>query len=164
MALGLTRQEQWALIGTVGVIVLALGVQNWRQGDASGLVHVEGQGYWQRLSRLDATQPGTPTTNTAVLGGGNPSGAPVALADAAIDLNTATAEDLDRLPGIGPVKAAAILEARRRLGRFAAVDQLRQAKGIGPVTMEKVRPYVRVTSSADAATSATRSPTEAAPP
>ncbi len=51
-------------------------------------------------------------------------------------------EELDRLPGIGPAKAAAIIETRRCLGRFTSVDQLDQVHGIGPKTLERLRPFV----------------------
>lgn len=59
-----------------------------------------------------------------------------------IDLNTATEENLVLLPGIGPAKAAAILERRERRGGFEAVEELLDVKGIGPKTLEKLRTYV----------------------
>jgi competence protein ComEA len=61
-----------------------------------------------------------------------------------VDLNTATAEQLDTLPGVGPVTAAAIVAWRAANGRFSAVDQLGEVDGIGPVRLEKLRPLVRV--------------------
>ena len=61
-----------------------------------------------------------------------------------IDLNTATVEDLDRLPGIGPVLARRILEQRRRVGRFHAPDELRAVRGVGPRLLERLRPRVTV--------------------
>lgn len=61
-----------------------------------------------------------------------------------IDLNTATAEQLDALPGVGPVTAAAIVAWRTANGRFSAVDQLAEIDGIGPARLEKLRPLVRV--------------------
>ncbi|MCV7354312.1 ComEA family DNA-binding protein [Mycolicibacterium fluoranthenivorans] len=71
-----------------------------------------------------------------------PSGA--APAGAAVDLNTATAEDLDALPGVGPVTAAAILAWRAAHGRFSSVDQLGEVDGIGPARLEKLRDLVHV--------------------
>jgi competence protein ComEA len=51
-----------------------------------------------------------------------------------INLNTATAEQLDSLPGIGPVLAQRILDWRTEHGRFVSADQLRQVSGIGEAT------------------------------
>jgi competence protein ComEA len=152
MPLGLTRKEQWALIATIGVIVGALAIQFARQPDAADFVHAEGQGIWQRVSRIDATQTG----NAAATSANRPAVPIPTLApaadtppDAAIDLNAATAEDWERLPGIGPAKAAAIVETRARLGGFQSVDQLTEVRGIGPALLEKLRPYIRTNGAAE---------------
>lgn len=60
-----------------------------------------------------------------------------------VDLNTATVEDLDALPGVGPVTAEAILAWRAAHGRFDSVDQLGDVDGIGPARLEKLRALVR---------------------
>ncbi|NBO91008.1 MAG: hypothetical protein EBV06_01635 [Planctomycetia bacterium] len=60
-----------------------------------------------------------------------------------IDLNEATEDQFRGLPGIGPVLAGRIMETRRT-GRFTSVDDLRRVKGIGPKTLERVRPLVKV--------------------
>lgn len=62
----------------------------------------------------------------------------------ALDLNTATAEDLDALPGVGPVTAAAIVAWRQANGKFTSVDQLADVDGIGPARLERLRALVRV--------------------
>jgi competence protein ComEA len=67
-------------------------------------------------------------------------GAPTAL----INLNTATVEQLDTLPGVGPVRAAAIVAWRTANRKFTSVDQLGEVDGIGPGQLEKLRPLVRV--------------------
>ncbi len=61
-----------------------------------------------------------------------------------VDLNTATVEQLDALPGVGPVTAAAIVAWRTANGRFTSVDQLTEVDGIGPARLDKLRPLVRV--------------------
>ena len=61
-----------------------------------------------------------------------------------IDLNTATVQQLDALPGIGPVTAAAIVAWREAHGKFTSVDQLADVDGIGPARLDKLRPLVRV--------------------
>jgi competence protein ComEA len=61
-----------------------------------------------------------------------------------LDLNTATVEQLDALPGVGPVTAAAILAWRQANGKFASVDQLADVDGIGPARLDKLRALVRV--------------------
>lgn len=62
----------------------------------------------------------------------------------AVDLNTATVQELDALPGVGPVTAAAIVAWRQSNGKFTSVDQLADVEGIGPARLEKLRPLVRV--------------------
>jgi len=61
-----------------------------------------------------------------------------------IDLNTATAEQLDALPGVGPVLAQHILDWRSAHGRFDSADQLREVSGIGPSKFADLRPLVTV--------------------
>lgn len=72
------------------------------------------------------------------------SGTPKPKAGDAVDLNTATVEQLDALPGVGPVTAAAIVAWRQANGKFTSVDQLADVEGIGPARLEKLRPLVRV--------------------
>ena len=61
-----------------------------------------------------------------------------------VNLNTATVQQLDALPGVGPVTAAAIVAWRDANGKFTTVDQLAEVDGIGPARLEKLRPLVRV--------------------
>lgn len=59
-----------------------------------------------------------------------------------LNLNTATRAQLEELPGIGPVLAARILEARGKTGRFIKVDDLLVVPGIGAKRLETIRPLV----------------------
>jgi competence protein ComEA len=61
-----------------------------------------------------------------------------------VDLNTATAEELDALPGVGPATAAAIIDHRRRNGPFRSVDELADVRGIGDAKLAQLRDLVRV--------------------
>jgi competence protein ComEA len=61
-----------------------------------------------------------------------------------VHLNSATARELDLLPGIGPRTVKLILAYRERQ-RFRAVDDLRRVKGVGPATFRKVKPHLAVT-------------------
>ena len=94
-----------------------------------------------------ATPAGQPRALGSSVGGAQArSGPPEAPAKPVepVDLNTASAEDFDALPGVGPVTAAAIVAWRTANGRFTSVDQLGEVDGIGPARLEKLRPLVRI--------------------
>jgi competence protein ComEA len=59
-------------------------------------------------------------------------------------LNTATLDDLRRLPGIGEKRANAILALRGKLGRFHQLEDLLKVKGIGRAMLKRLRPLVRL--------------------
>jgi competence protein ComEA len=61
-----------------------------------------------------------------------------------VTLNTASFEDLRRLPGIGDKRANAILALRAHLGRFHAIEDLLKVKGIGRAMLKRLRPLVRI--------------------
>jgi competence protein ComEA len=61
-----------------------------------------------------------------------------------IDVNTATAEQLDALPGVGPTTAAAIVAYRQAHGVFHSVDELADVTGIGPAKLAQIRPHVHL--------------------
>jgi len=63
---------------------------------------------------------------------------------AAVDLNRASQAELESLPGIGPVKAEAILAYRRQHGPFRRLEELQRVPGIGPATVNRLRPDLRV--------------------
>ena len=64
-------------------------------------------------------------------------------APARLDLNSATASQLDALPGIGPVLAQRIVAHRLEHGPFRSVDELLSVHGIGPRLLERLRPSLR---------------------
>jgi competence protein ComEA len=73
-------------------------------------------------------------------GGGEPGGPP----QAPVSLNTATAEQLDTLDGVGPATASKILEYRRQHGGFRSVDDLGEIPGIGPKRLAALRGKVQL--------------------
>ena len=87
---------------------------------------------------LVGLEPADPAA--AAPGGASGSAAP----GAKVNLNTATLEQLDTLPGVGPVTAQAILTWRESHGRFGSVDDLLDVKGIGDATLAELRELVVV--------------------
>ena len=67
-----------------------------------------------------------------------------ASAFAAVNINTATQQQLESLNGIGPVKAKAIIDYRTKNGAFKSVDDLKKVSGIGDKTLEKLRKDIAV--------------------
>jgi competence ComEA-like helix-hairpin-helix protein len=61
-----------------------------------------------------------------------------------IDLNAATIKELQELPGVGPVTAQRIIDARQKSGRFRRIEDLLAIRGISTKRLEALRPYVTV--------------------
>lgn len=62
-----------------------------------------------------------------------------------VNVNSASAEELQTLPGIGPALAARIVDWRGRNGRFGGADDLAKVRGIGPATVTRLRPRITTT-------------------
>jgi len=90
---------------------------------------VIGAGWLARPAAADRLEP-VPSVSQAPVGAGT------------VNINTATVEELDRLPGVGPTKAAAIVAFREKHGAFKRVDDLDRVKGFGRKLIMKVRPFV----------------------
>jgi competence protein ComEA len=86
----------------------------------------------------DGTQIVVPTRAAAGSAGGSASSA----SSGPVHLNTATLQDLDALPGVGPVTAQKILDYRQQHGAFASVDELDAIPGIGPKRLDQLRDLV----------------------
>lgn len=74
-------------------------------------------------------------TSSAGMGGGGAN-------DGLVNINKATLEELQNLPGIGPSKAAAIIAKREELGSFGAIEDLKLVTGIGDKTFEKLKDFI----------------------
>lgn len=60
-----------------------------------------------------------------------------------VNVNTATSEQLQLLPGIGEARARDLIALRKKRGGFKSVEELTQVKGIGDVALERLRPFAR---------------------
>jgi competence protein ComEA len=118
-----------------------------RAGGATGKAYLAGLNLAAPL--VDGIQVVVPTKAAAVVGGAGPSagglpaqpGAAGALG-AKVSLATATADELDELPGVGPVTAQTIIDYRTEHGPFRSVDDLDAVPGIGPTRVEQLRELV----------------------
>jgi competence protein ComEA len=102
---------------------VVVGLASVAGGDASGVV---------------AGAPGSTLTGAPAGAAASPSG------EAPVDLNTASLEQLETLPRVGPVLAQRIVDFRTSHGAFRSVDELQQVPGIGPSTMADLRGLVTV--------------------
>ena len=59
-----------------------------------------------------------------------------------VNVNTANVQELQLLPGVGEARARAIVDLRKQRGGFKSLDELRDVKGIGDASLEKLRPHV----------------------
>ena len=93
---------------------------------------------------VGATPSGAGVAGAPGAGGAGAGGAGAGAPAAPVDLNTASVEELDALPGLGPVTAGAIVAWREANGKFTSIEQLGEVEGIGPARLEKLRSLVRV--------------------
>ncbi|MET0928628.1 MAG: helix-hairpin-helix domain-containing protein, partial [Aeromicrobium sp.] len=134
-----------------GIVTLPKGSRVYEAIDAAGGVKgtvdtatlnmarelTDGEQVLVGLDPVDATGAAVSAVPPGAGAGAAPTGVKV-------NLNTATLEQLDTLPGVGPVTAQAILGWRDTNGRFAAVDDLLDVKGIGEATLAELRDLVVV--------------------
>lgn len=128
------------------VVELAGGVQPDADLDQINLAEKVSDSEKIIVPRKGAMTPVTMSPSGAVIRP-SPSNAPSqsgAKVPAVVNVNRASAEELEQLPGVGPVLAERIIEYRRQNGRFNSVDELLEVSGIGPKKLESMRPYVRL--------------------
>ncbi|SFP98633.1 competence protein ComEA [Amycolatopsis arida] len=128
-----------------GLVTVAPGARVADALDAAGGVMGEVDLATVNLARklVDGEQihVGTPPPGAPPPGGAS---APAAGATGLVNLNTATVEQLDGLPGVGEVTAQRILDWRAQHGSFTAVEQLREVEGIGEKRFSRLREQVTV--------------------
>ncbi|MGC3971065.1 MAG: helix-hairpin-helix domain-containing protein [Pirellulales bacterium] len=93
-----------------------------------------------KLTEKDAPRPKTSETS----GGGSSHSKPTRSAAFIVDVNTAAVPELIELPGVGQAIAERIVEYRKQNGPFETVDELQNVTGIGPKTLEAIRPHAKV--------------------
>jgi competence protein ComEA len=92
----------------------------------------------------------------------------IQFAFAALDINTASADEFDKLKGIGPVKAKAIVDYRAKNGPFKAIEDIKKVSGIGDAVFQSIKGEItvgaaRVTKGSDSKRSAESAKKDATP-
>jgi competence protein ComEA len=94
-------------------------------------------------SSQSSASPSSPPSPAASGASSTPSaGKLTAPGQGTVNINSADATELQRLPGVGPSTAQKIIEHRTQIGSFSSVDQLLDVKGLGPKKLDKIRPFV----------------------
>ena len=122
------------------LVVAAGGLAPDADGDRVNLASPLADGARVYLPRQGEVIPPGPVSD----GGGSGASSGPSTTAPPIDLNIATAEQLDTLPGVGPATAAAIIDYRQRHGPFRSVGDLAQVRGIGDAKLAQLRDLVRV--------------------
>ncbi len=132
-----TRQQLGLILALAGAAGVGVAVDRWRHAYPE-LV--------ERVEQFDRAAPEPSVTPAAARSDGEarPRAKRPVVPDPPVDLNTASADELVRLPGLGPALAARIVEARAAGGPFGSVDDLRRVRGLGHGKLDRLRPFVVV--------------------
>jgi competence protein ComEA len=142
-----TPSEGRALLFVAAVAALGLGVRGWRALAAEPPRASDREALAQQIARVDSAvlsggrraRPRPPAeATTARQSAGNVASAAEPELPAIVDIDRATAEELDELPGIGPALAARIVQDREANGPFGSMDALEEVRGIGPSLASKL--------------------------
>ena len=120
----------------VDALQAAGGLREDAAGDSLNLAAPLADGQRVHVPALGETPPATASLTAAPASPGEP-----ASASGPVNLNTATARELESLPGIGPALAERIVEDREANGPYATLDDLARVRGIGAATVDKIRAY-----------------------
>lgn len=118
------------------VVAAAGGLIDTADPAGVNLARIVGDGEQLYIPQLGEAQPGAPPGAAPGTAGGATGGK--------VNLNTATAAELDILPRIGPAMAQRILDYRDANGRFSSVDDLRNVTGIGDKTFESLKELITI--------------------
>lgn len=142
MSSGMTRQEQKILLLLILIITIGLGIHYVSRRSDRQSVWVEPGARTSGTSGEASSVAGSATRKEQSQPATSPAGAYDSDGKGPLDLNRATLEQLDRLPGIGPKKAELIIEYREAHGGFRAVEELLNVSGIGEKTYSALQQYV----------------------
>lgn len=138
-----TKQEQRFIIFLLFSLMLGLGVRRYREGRTAP------DEAW-RLQKAEILQQFSERAPLTVAEDKQPS-APAEdkmsvkkSLTGKININTATATELQTLPKIGPAMASRILDYQQQNGPFKSIEEIQKVKGIGPKTFEIIRDYITV--------------------
>jgi competence protein ComEA len=140
-----TPSEGRALLFVAAVAALGLGVRGWRALAAEPPPASDREALAQQIARVDsAVMSGgrrarpRPEEPRARQSAGNVASAAAPERPAIIDIDRASAEELDELPGIGPALASRIIQDREANGPFGSMEALEEVRGIGPALASKL--------------------------
>lgn len=140
-----TKQEQQFIVFLLFSLFLGLGVkhvrehrsrpdESWRTEKEKILLTFQERS--QLVNEGDAASPQKPLEAKPAISKKTLTGK--------LNINTATSEELEILPKIGPAMASRIVEYRTKNGFFQSIDEIQNVKGIGPKTFEIIRDYITV--------------------
>lgn len=135
----LSAPARWAAVAVLGLAGVAGVMRAWVVGPTAMLDPTPGP---ERRVASDA-EPGPAIAEAGGAHATHAGPAPASLARR-INVNTASAAELDLLPGIGPALAAMIIEDRKANGPYATLDDLDRVPRIGPKTVAKLAPFASV--------------------
>ncbi len=124
-------RDRIAIAVICAVILAGWGARLWMRGDRTDDLRLI-----RGAVEVPVQSPVLPDTSAA-----SASDSPTA---GKVDINRAVAADFEKLPGIGPVKARAIVEYRIKNGSFAKISDIQNVTGIGPKTFERIAPLLTV--------------------
>lgn len=148
--INLTAKERKALFIVTGILFVAVVVQLAMSYEEKSVLY----DYTMQDSLFNALSGDTlaKTKNellnkkTSAKNTKSPAAKKGLLTKKSIDINAAGSQELEKLPGIGPKTAQAIIQYREQNGLFTTLEQLTNVKRIGPKTLEKIRPFVFIQS------------------
>ena len=145
-SLHITRKERVTITLLFGLILFLSGIQILieekvvppPENHAQILEEFERKSELVRQRKLANEERYTPSESTITIAEATEEG----LQAKVINLNTATQQELELLPGIGKSYAQRIIEYRETIGEFTSVEELINVKGIGEKTLEKLKPFL----------------------